>query len=54
MRSAMLEGEGVVLVKKHTIPLGKRMAKQTVSIALVAITITKKNNQQTEFRLGIL
>lgn len=42
MSSATLEGEGVVLVKKHTTPLGKRMAKQTVSVALVAITTTTK------------
>lgn len=44
MSSATLEGEGVVLVKKHTTPLGKRMAKQTVSVALVAITTTKKKS----------
>lgn len=43
MSSATLEGEGVVLVKKHTTPLGKRMAKQTVSVALVAITTKKKS-----------
>lgn len=48
MRSATLEGEGVVQVKKHTTPLVKRTAKQTVSVALVATTTTttKKISKQ--------
>lgn len=44
MRSATLEGEGVVQVKKHTTPLVKRTAKQTVSVALVATTTTTKKS----------
>lgn len=54
MRSATLEGQGVVQVKKHTTPLVKRTAKQTVSVALVATTTTTTKNQQAEFRLDIL